>query len=210
MKKQIYIIWDDICHPKEVIKPALDILFMGDNWDMITTSRARDILPKEIKPDLVIFFTNGRPDGEADLSSEEQKMITTKVLDGMGILFYHAGLVLIEQDSPFYLQLNSGRFVRHPEQEQVTMTPVGGMNHSILEGVESFTEKDEHYFCQVDVSRTNLLMCSTSSNLTGVGAWAHEYGKGHVVGIAQGHTTQMLCNGNMLKLASNAITWCLG
>ena len=205
--KSALIIWNDYYHPKEVLITAVEKLFPPDKWDVRKTERARDLLELSTPPDLTVFFTNGRPEGETDLSFAEQRQIVDKVCGGMGILFYHAGLVLIDGDSPFYRELNSGRFVHHPEQSDVIVSPLLGVSHPIIEGVGLFRQNDEHYFCQVDVTRTRLLACATSVHLTSASVWCHDYGQGRVAGISQGHTPEMQNDPEMLKLTTNAIRW---
>lgn len=207
MRKQVVVIWNDYYHPKEVLATAVAKWFPPDQWDVRTTERARDLLDRESDPHLAVFLTNGRPSGETDLTFEEQSLIVAKVSAGMGILFYHAGLVLIPEEGPFYRELNSGRFVHHPEQCDVTVTPLANVKHPITEGVTPFTRNDEHYFCQVDVARTNLLACATSPHLTAASVWCHDYGSGRVAGISQGHTHEMQNDAEMLKLTANAIAW---
>ncbi|MBJ6359898.1 ThuA domain-containing protein [Paenibacillus sp. GCM10012307] len=210
MKKQVVIIWNDFYHPKEVIAPAVEKLFASEEWEVTATDRLRDLIEMEQRPDLAILYTNGRPDGEADITFDEQELVIHKVKDGMGILFYHAGLVLIDEQSPFYLKLNSGRFVHHPEQTPVTVVPLSNVEHPITKGVLPFTQKDEHYFCQIDISRTNLLACATSVDITAASVWCHSYGAGKVAGISQGHTLEMQNDPEMLKLATNTINWLTG
>lgn len=206
MKKQVVIIWNDFYHPKEVIAPAVQKLF-AEGWEVTTTERLRDLIEMEKSPDLAILYTNGRPDGEADITFEEQELVIEKVEAGMGILFYHAGLVLIDEQSPFYVKLNSGRFVHHPEQTSVTVTPLLNVDHPITRGIQPFTQKDEHYFCQVEITRTNLLACATSVDITAASVWCHAYGSGKVAAISQGHTLEMQNDPEMLKLATNTINW---
>ncbi|MBB3128426.1 type 1 glutamine amidotransferase [Paenibacillus rhizosphaerae] len=206
MKKEALIIWNDFYHPKEVLATAVEKLFPASEWNVRKTERARDLLDSR-RPDLTVFFTNGRPEGETDLTFAEQSQIVDQVFGGMGILFYHAGLVLIDEESPFYKELNSGRFVHHPEQSDVTVTPLCNVRHPITEGVRVFCQNDEHYFCQVDVARTHLLACATSAHLTSASVWCHDYGKGRVAGISQGHTLEMQNDPEMLKLATNALNW---
>jgi type 1 glutamine amidotransferase len=207
VKKQAVVIWNDFYHPKEVLTTAVEKLFPTTDWEVRKTERARDLLELPERPDLAVFYTNGRPEGETDLTCEEQALIVDQVKNGMGILFYHAGLVLIPEDSPFYQELNSGRFVHHPEQCDVTVTPLRNVRHPVTEGVNVFRQNDEHYFCQVDVARTNLLACATSGYLTSASVWCHNYGSGRVVGISQGHTLEMQNDADMLRLTSNALSW---
>lgn len=207
MRPQVLVIWNDFYHPKEVLTPMVEKLFPAADWELRTTERVRDLLEQDTRPHLTVFCTNGRPDGETDLSYEEQSKIVSMVSDGMGILFFHAGLVLIEEESPFFRELNAGRFVHHPEQSDVTVTPLFNVHHPITEGVTGFRQKDEHYFCQVDVSRTSLLACATSQHLTSASVWCHDFGQGRVAGISQGHTHEMQNDPEMLKLTANALHW---
>jgi type 1 glutamine amidotransferase len=207
MKKHAVVIWNDFYHPKEVIRIALEKLLPFADWEVTATERARDLVEADDRPDLAIFYTNGRPDGETDLTASEQAVVVEQVKQGMGVLFYHAGLVLIAEDSPFYTELNAGRFVHHPEQCQVSVAPLAHVRHPIVEGVEPFTQRDEHYYCQVDVTRTRLLACATSQHLTSASVWCHDYGRGRVAGISQGHTEEMQNDPGMLRLTANAISW---
>ncbi|MGB8452886.1 MAG: ThuA domain-containing protein [Anaerocolumna sp.] len=207
MKKKVVIVWNDFYHPKEVIEPALKKLFTEDYWDIVKTESARELLETDLKADLAVFYTNGRTEGETDLTYEEQSVIVNKVKNGMGILFYHAGLVMIEKDSPFYKELNSGRFIHHPEQCEVTVSPIKNASHPITKDIIPFTQKDEHYFCQVDVTHTNLLACATSGHMTAASVWCHDFGSGRVAGISQGHTLEMQNDEHMLILTANTIKW---
>lgn len=207
MKKSVLIVWNDFYHPKEVLATAVDKLFPAAEWEVSKTERIRDLLELSRRPDLTVLFTNGRPEGETDLSFAEQALIVDQVRGGMGILFYHAGLVLIDEKSPFNRELGSGRFVHHPEQSDVTVSPLMSARHPITEGVAVFCQNDEHYFCQVDVTRTQLLACATSVHLTSASVWCHDFGQGRVVGISQGHTLEMQNDPEMLKLTANAVHW---
>lgn len=207
MKKTVYIIWHDNWHPKDNIEPAVDAIFSGEEWNVVKTLRARDLMEPGVSPDLAIFYTNGRPEGETDLTNEEQKQIADKVAAGMGILFIHAGMTIIEPDSVFFNELNSGRFASHPPKCDVTMTPISGLDHPILQEVTPFTQYDEHYYCPMFPERPQPLMCASSEYSVTVGAWCHSHGKGRVVGITQGHTREMQTDPGMIRLVSNAAHW---
>lgn len=210
MKKTVYVIRDDIYHPKEIIDPALESVLDSHKWRVVRTDRVRDLLETEEPVHLVIFFTNGRPPGETDLSYAEQDQIVERVQSGMGIMFIHAGLVLIEPDSPFYLKLNSGRFISHsPDHVAVTSVPVRNLSHPVLKGITSFTVMDEHYYCQIETANTDLLLLSTSKYVTTAGAWAHSVGDGRVVGMIPGHTKEALSDIQFIRLLQNAAFWCV-
>lgn len=207
MRKKVTIIWNDGWHPKEDIEPAVDVIFAGEGWQVTKTERARDLLEPGGAPDLAVFYTNGRPQGEDDLSDEEQEAIAVLVERGMGILYIHAGLTVIEEKNPFYRTLNSGRFDSHPPKCDVTMTPIGGLDHPILKDVPVFTAFDEHYYCPMDPQRTQVLMCAASGYSVTASAWCHAYGAGRVCSITQGHTLEMQTQPGMLRLVGNAALW---
>ncbi len=145
------------------------------------------------------------------MTDEEQRQIVSKVSSGMGIMFIHAGLVLIEPDSPFYTELNSGRFVEHsPVHVPVTNTPALSFKHPITEGIEAFVASDEHYYCQLDAARTDIILFSTSRYVTAAGGWAHKVGAGRVVALTPGHTTDALANPQMIQLMRNGAGWAIG
>ncbi|RJX41551.1 hypothetical protein D3P09_06185 [Paenibacillus pinisoli] len=210
-RKTVYIIRDDVNHPKEVIDPVMERVFDADRWNVVLTDRARDLVEHAAEADLAMWFTNGRPEGEANLSVEEQGVIVDRVKAGMGMLFVHAGLVLIEEDSPFYAELNSGRFIEHsPHHVPVTTVPARSIEHPVIRGIEAFTATDEHYYCQVDTSRTDVLLLSTSKHVTAAGGWAHSVGQGRVVALTPGHTTDALGNPQMVQLMKNGSDWAIG
>ncbi|WP_042166706.1 ThuA domain-containing protein [Paenibacillus gorillae] len=208
MKSKVYIIRDDINHPKEVIDPVMEKVFDEERWEVILTDRARDLIETEGAADLTLFFTNGRPEGEENLTPEEQLQIVQQVRSGMGMMFIHAGLVLIEPDSPFYMELNSGRFVEHsPHHVEVTNNPATSFKHPIIEGIEPFTVLDEHYYCQVDTTRTDVILFSTSQHVTAAGGWAHGVGTGKVVALTPGHNPEALGDPQMIQLMKNGANW---
>jgi uncharacterized protein len=211
MARTVYIIRHDIYHPKELIDPQMEKVFDRKHWNVVLTERIRDVLEADEPIDLLVLLTVGRPDGEAEIGYDEQSGIVSRVKEGMGIMFVHAGLVLIEADSPFYADLNSGRFIGHSHNHvPVENVPIRNVSHPILDGIEGFTAMDEHYYCQIDIGNTDMLMLSTSEAVTAVGAWAHAVGNGRVVGLTPGHTEAALGNPQMIRLLKNASKWAVG
>jgi len=208
MKSLVYIIRDDYNHPKEVIDPVMEKVFDKEQWEVVLTDRARDLIETAASVDLALFFTNGRPAGESNITVDEQQQIVQMVSSGMGIMFIHAGLVLIEPDSPFYVELNSGRFVEHsPHHVEVTNNPVTSFKHPIIEGIEPFVALDEHYYCQVDTTKTDVILFSTSQHVTAAGGWAHKVDAGKVVALTPGHNPEALGHPQMIQLMKNAVDW---
>lgn len=214
MSSTVLLVRDDHYHPQSVIDPALAQVFAAADWRPAYTRRVRDLLEPAGRVDLVVLLAPGLPDGEEALVEAEEQTIVGQVRQGMGMLRVHAGLVLIEPESLSYRELNTGRFVSHPEYEgsvqlPVTYAPLRRVDHPILEGVESFGGVDEHYWCQLDVQRTDLLLAGTSAVGTSAAIWAHDVGAGRVAALIPGHTSQVLMQPMMLKLPGNAARWCV-
>lgn len=207
--KKVLVIRDDFYHPKENIDPILRDVFPEREWEMILTDRVRYILEnKAVGFDVVVFFTNGIPKGEAYITYEQQDEIVSLVEVGMGIMFVHAGVVLIEADSPFYQKLHSGRFIAHSDEHVLVKTEaIRNINHPIIKNVKPIIGMDEHYFCTVNVDKVDMLMMSSSEEITSVGAWCSQIGKGKSFSIVPGHTEEALHSKEMLRVLKNAVAW---
>ena len=113
--KNVLIVWDDYYHPEANYREAVRKSFEEQEpWQVTKTHRIRDILSMDPKPDLCIYFTVGCPQGEEQLSLSEQEQVKELVESGMGMMFIHAGMACIQDDTPFF-ELARGRFASHPE-----------------------------------------------------------------------------------------------
>lgn len=200
------VIWDDPYHPKEVYRDIVDAVFGGPQWKLQTSCDARDLLRGET-PDLAVSLAVGRAQGEAELSEQEQAQVADLVRGGMGMLFLHAGLACIADDTPFF-GLALGRFASHPKGEQVVnCRAMPGIEHPVLRGVEPFAAQDEAYFCKVDLSRAQPFFAAQSAAGTEVAGWTQTFGAGRTCALTPGHTPEMLHK--MEQLLKNAAAWCV-
>ena len=207
MARDVYVVWDDMYHPEATYTDITNKLFSKPDWNLQTSYIAEDILKLEKRPDLMVNFTIGRPDGVNELGYTEQGYIKNMVEDGMGIMYVHAGLACIEEYTPAY-EIALGHFAYHPQPHYPTMVcGMPGISHPILDGVEPFEEPDEHYFCKIDILKATPFLCSVSRMGTEVAGWTQELGKGRVCGLTPGHTVEMLAK--MERLLSNAAKWCV-
>jgi type 1 glutamine amidotransferase len=212
MSRAVWVVRHDEYHPRAVVDPAVAAVFGGSDWRLQATERARDLLEAGGAADLAVFFANGRAAGEPPLSRAEEQALARLVERGMGMLRIHAGLVLIEADSPLQQRLNTGRFISHPRHQdavefRVDYAPLRQSTHPVLAGVGPFGGQDEHYWCQLDAARTDLLLTSTSAVGTGAAGWAHQASLGRVVSLTPGHTAGIIAHPMMLKLIDNAARW---
>ncbi|WP_225048251.1 ThuA domain-containing protein [Lacticaseibacillus kribbianus] len=205
--RKAMVVRDDFYHPRQLIDPILPDLF-GPDWEVATTDTLRTALDKLDTLDLIVQFNTGRNDGDPDITNAEQARIVDRVAAGMGMMFVHAGLVLIQEDSPFYQKINSGRFISHSAQQIPLRTvAIPNVTHPILDGVAPIEAVDEHYFCAVQADKVDALMLTTSAEVTSLGAWCSSYGKGRVFSAVPGHTSFALGNAQFHRLLRNAVAW---
>ncbi|MCC7261099.1 MAG: ThuA domain-containing protein [Candidatus Latescibacteria bacterium] len=208
MSKRVWVIWNDRYHARETYQPLAARLFGGAGWDVHASEDIRELLAVATPPALVVNFCAGRPEGQPALSPDEQRQLAAAVVSGMGMLYVHAGLTLIEVDTPLY-ELARGRFASHPpEQSPVSCAALPGVSHAILKGIAPFSAVDEHYFCQTALEGSQPFLYTTSIHGTEIGGWAHQRGAGRVACLTPGHTAAML--EQMAGLIANAAAWCAG
>ena len=208
MAKTVLIIWDDYYHPEANYREAVRKSFeQNEKWKVTKTHNAKDLFKMEPKPDLCINFTIGRPDGETDLTAEEEEQLKKMVEAGMGMMYIHAGLACIQDNTPVF-DIAKGRFASHPETHyEVYCTRLPGSKHPIMNGIEPFAAEDEHYFCKIDIESVTPFMTSVSEAGTEIAGWTQTLGKGRVCCLTPGHNHPMLIK--MRPLMENAASWCV-
>ncbi len=206
MNKRALVIWNDPNHPLEACRSIVGRVF-DSGWDVITTPSARELITMENAPDLALSFSVGRAEGDADLDMDEQRKIGDMVKAGMGMIFVHAGLACIQDDTPLF-DVALGRFAFHPREHVVVRcAAMPGIEHPVLRGVEPFEAMDEAYMCRVDMQRAQPLMYAVSNAGTEISGWAQELGQGRVCSFTPGHNEEML--NHMCVLLKNAASWCV-
>jgi len=204
MKNSVLVIWHDKWHPDTTYEAAIDELF--SDWDLKTDKSMLTLSRAEKAPDLAIILSAGLAFEEA-LLEEDQKAICTMAENGMGMLYIHAGLTRISLDTPIF-DLTHARFIMHPQgQPPVYNCAIPGIAHPVMDGVAPFEAPDEHYFCYVDVEKTQPFLVARSEHGTEIGGWAHEYGKGRVCCLGSGHTVESV--NQMKPVIASAAAWCL-
>ena len=214
MKKRVYIVWNDFYHPQQTLQPLVEKIFPEDRFCIEKAYSYAGF--SAYKPDLLVQFAIGSPAP----SLEEQQEVARHVTDGgMGLIAFHAGLVLTGEDSPFLQKLGTAHFISHPERKdaalddphpeqcEVRVIPLRNVVHPVTAEVEPFCAWDEHYFVKMDVENTMLLACASSVHGTTPCVWAHEAGKGRVVCVTQGHNPGMVEHPQMVRLMENAVNW---
>ena len=210
MAKKVTVILNDIYHFRETYEPIAKRLFSGPEWELTVQDYIRPVVEAAGKPDLLVNFTIGcgKPDNNDHLRPEEQQVLVRAVEAGMNALYVHASMAVVAEGSPMY-SLTLGRFASHPkEHNPVYCTEIRGSNHPIMRGIEPFEAPDEHYFCTVDLDKATPFLATISIAGTEIGGWCQQKGKGRVVSLTPGPTTEML--DKMEPLLKNAIRWAMG
>lgn len=208
MAKHVLIVWDDYYHPeanyREAVRKSFD---ENPKWTVTRTHRIKDLLSMEPRPDLCINFTVGVPEGEEGLTAEEEYKIKEMAEAGMGIMYIHAGLACIQENTPLY-DIAGGRFASHPEPHyEVCCMPLQGCRHPVVKGIQPFATADEHYFCKIDMARVTPVLVSVSDAGTQIAGWVHTLGEGRVCCLTPGHNHPMLIK--MRPLMEQAADWCV-
>jgi len=153
---------------------------------------------------------------------EIQNAFVDYVNEGGGLLAVHSGTVAGENTS-LLDHLLGCRFLSHPEQSLVTVTPL--KPHFITKGVEPFQEKDEHYLLEILQEDIDVLFASyspaqgeeekyetepyfNSPALLTTSGYVRRFGEGRICVLTPGHNLSLWLNPSFQKILENAILWC--
>ncbi|GHV70422.1 hypothetical protein AGMMS49928_18140 [Spirochaetia bacterium] len=205
------MLMEDKWHPRDIILAGMEAALGKGNFTAVVD-------PEEfpwdaLKPAEAIFVSQKGenqelPDGSKLrwITAEREKILRDFVAAGGSALFIHCGTVLADAGEG-YQTLVGGNFLQHPKQCSVTYAPLK-VNHPILEGVGPFTVMDEHYHCQIDITKvTPLLAACSQGNAGTLAAWCQEIGKGRTVALCPGHTLEAVNNANAARLVANTVKW---
>lgn len=233
MKSIAYILVDDLLHPSERIVPFLSNFFDYSKWHVCVLTHLSHICEMTSAPDLIVNFKDSRDNWRFHTPSFYDESFSYQIADfvtkeGCGYIAVHAGLIDIPADHPLKTKVLFGG-VDYPSGKpeflcnkffgkipglpfglfsDITFSPAA--DHPVLEGIDTFTVKDEQYEVTIpDETAVDILGYSESKEAgRSIAAWAHNAGKGRAVGIAMGHLTETLSDPSVQKLIKNAINWC--
>jgi len=221
---RILVICGDYWHPLASIKEGLgpilksrgDVDFISENnqinseifnkYDLLVITKADEIAPENY----LVWKTQ-----------EIQQALLEYVENGGGLLVCHAGVVS-GKETDIYDQLVGCRFRYHPRDSAVTVAPL--KPHPICEGVEAFTEVDEHYWIDVLKDDVDIIFSSTSPAQGDLekaesepydncpvtvypSGYTRVQGQGRVCVLTPGHLLPVWQNENYEKTIKNAIKW---
>ena len=219
------LICDDHAHPGEVpirgtaplAEKGIDIEIMEDasyfdpaalpGYDVVIMVKCDHISPTD--------HTSWKTDAVQDAFIEY-------VENGGGLLVIHNGTV--PGDNTQKLDKLAGcRFAFHPNDCPVTVQAL--KPHPITEGVEMFTEDDEHYRLEILAEDIDIFLASYAPPqgskakydtepyfnvpaCISAAGYTRTQGKGRVCVLTPGHNHNVWANASFQRLVENAIKWC--
>lgn len=221
---RILVLCGDRWHPEASIIEGLGpILKTQGEVDFITDGH--QITNEILKKYDLLVITKGDETAPENYNvwktDENQKAMLDYVESGGGLLVFHAGTVTVAENE-IYNNLIGCRFRYHPRDSAVTVAPL--KPHPICEGIEPFTEVDEHYWIDIIKDDVDVILASTAP-AQGVlekyesepydncpttvfpSGYTRTQGKGRVCVLTPGHLLPVWQNETYDKIIKNAIKW---
>ncbi len=210
---KVLVITDDTWHPGEVVEMGLKPL--NHKFNMQYVRAAKDILtPALLREFQAVVVCKGdclsggnhAPWFEEGVTEVMPRDFLEYVKEGGGFVALHAGNCFREGEA--MTELTGNYFLGHPPRCPVTLhfkdTP-------LTEGVEDFTQRDEHYQIQVTAQDAAPFASSVSeSGGVQVAGYTRELGQGRVAVYTPGHTLAMLSHPSTQRLLENILNWAAG
>ncbi|MFN8008586.1 MAG: ThuA domain-containing protein [Terriglobia bacterium] len=142
------------------------------------------------------------------MTEAQQQAIWDFVNAGGGFLALHNAQGLYPPAGLYY-KLLGGDFGGHPDPAFFAIR-VENHQHPVTAGVEDYEIFDEQHMVKYFLDREHLLLRSISKNNQEAAAgWWQEIGRGRMVYLAPGHTSEGLNHSMTQRLIRNAIRWCV-
>ena len=224
---KILVICDDHYHPGQTVKDGLAPLKdKGYQFDFVEDGLA--VKPENLKDYAVVILSKcdeATPDNRVSWETAElQKAFVDYVEKGGGLIAIHCGLVPGENSQVLH-GLIGAKFKSHPNNNPVTVEAV--KTHPVTEGVEQFTELDEHYYLELLSDDVDILMASYSPSQGEEAKYETEpyfnypakiepsvlvrsQGRGRTCVLSSGHHLEVWHNPNFQRLLDNSLRWCAG
>jgi len=137
------------------------------------------------------------------LTAANQSTFRKFVRAGGGLFLIHGGTCC--KDLPAMRGVAGGAFLSHPEQCVVTVEPKPG--HPVTHGVNSFSEKDEHYVMALDATDVDVFLHSRSDHGVQPAGWTRTEGSGRVCALTPGHNVEVWAHPDFRQLLTNSMKW---
>ena len=223
--EKVLVLCGDRWHPAEVVEKGL-ASFPEQGYEFEIVKDAKDILTPDMLSryrNIMICKSNEIDSGNAKPWFEEGVTEVTPAHfvkfaeEGGNLTVIHSGAAFFKNavapDPRFtapneaYMKMTGCEFLSHPLRCSVTYK-VTDRKHPLTQGVEDFTERDEHYQVDFFAEDARILMKSYSADGKIMPAvWERKVGTGHLVVILPGHTLRVWQNVNFQRLVCNALNY---
>jgi len=205
----LYVYGGPEFHPTEWAGKQLTAFLKADGrfeLEMTTDLDAFAALP-DGRYAAVVLYTTGFKD---DLTPAREKGLLQFVKNGGGFVGIHSAADSFRGSRP-YVEMLGGEFLTHPHHHEFPVNIITKNHYMTVRMPDSYTAFDEMYHLQNHDPSTVTLLAQTSwQGEQKPMAYAKDYGKGKVVYLAPGHTTQAWNHPEFRKLLIRAIAWTTG
>lgn len=215
---KVLVVCDDLWHPGEVIARGLAPL-SKEGFDLDIVMDGKDILTKDLLTEYEVMVI-AKGDALTGANSQARwfedgvtavmpEQIREYIENGGGLLSLHAGNCFRAESRPDMTSLTGNDFIGHPPQCQIALKFTS--SHPILDGVDEFSFRDEHYKIKLTADDTQPLFDTVSESAgTQPGGYIRTQGKGRICVLTPGHNCAVLLHPQYQKMLKNALLWCAG
>ena len=221
---KILVLCDDRWHPAEIVEKGLELLkTQGYQFDIIKDAKSMFTSKMLSEYSIVlcsksnnISAENMEPWFEEGVTKVGPKEFKTFVENGGMFLAVHSGAAFSEtswrQEERFrrpcmeYVDFLGCTFHGHPK-----ICPVGvrvtNLSHPFVKEAEDFTEYDEHY--QIKIAADDVQIFLETSSVPGEtcpAGYVRTVGKGKVIVLTPGHTSEVWENENFQRIIKNILS----
>ncbi len=205
---KVWLLCDDFYHPGGIPQKGLEALREeGIELDIMTD--ARTFSPERLKEYPAVVLVKGDSISaqirEPWETPEVEDAFVNYVEAGGGLLVIHSGTTGKTGADRLHALMGC-RFLHHPEQCPVTVTPL--KHHPVTDGVQPFTLPDEHYFIDLYARDADIFSVSSSQHGVAVSGYTRTQGKGRVCVLTPGHNLPVWLDKEYQKTLHNALRWC--
>lgn len=205
------ILCDDPYHPGKIPESGLRAALPEAGFEVYTGNPAGKM--QELSSYSAVFLCKSNKIAGAGGGDERIKWMEEAAEDalirfvesGGGLMVLHAGITCYE-DAGRYTEMAGGYFLSHPPACPVEFLAQG----PLAEGVQPFTETDEHYHLRLLAEDAEIFLTARSTHGSQPAGYLRRRGAGRICVLTPGHTEAVWSNPAFQRLLQNAVRWLEG
>ncbi|MGM7722637.1 ThuA domain-containing protein [Metabacillus sp. Hm71] len=189
-------------HPKEIADILSGLLREEFFFVQISTTLDSFIMAETQKDvDLIVLiWTRG------EISQKQLNALLSLVHSGAGFVGIHASVGAFRSEINYH-SLIGGQFLSHPGGVNTTYKVfILDKCHPITRGIQDFTVTTEKYYMLIDPA-IHVVAATCFRNVMMPVVWTKYYGKGRVFYNSLGHTLDIVCMPQVLRIMRNGMIW---